>query len=381
MPEQHPPIALLTAAVLALSTVGCQDEPFEGELIWEGEYVRLFKEAGTEIEIDNWCPGTLTHLERFTPFMMEEMAVEDRSPITFSVLESDPDIYIPGCGEHACALESAVFSRFLPLDHEIVHAVRSRAGRTPEFFEEGAAGHWGDTLGTFQVRFDTRVGMLPSVRDTLSAAWAREMTGQEYEVAAQFVGFLVDEYGREANAEFLHRIASSANRETTERGFEEVFGESLDAAVSRYEDAWPACSYEAARSPAYDCSGEPIEICDGTETQILVFDFDMSCRDPAVVGPRGGWMWRDVVFDLLLDDDHSVVAEVPTAQDEKNSYVTARGCTTHCGDAQLSEVPIQSGGNLRTDLVVSGAGRRVIRLFRSEDRPGPVTLRWNCGSP
>jgi hypothetical protein len=115
----HPPsAACLIAATLALGAAGCQDEPFEGELIWEGDFVRLFKEKGTDIEVEDWCPGTLTHLDRFTPFIMDQMAVEDRSPIDYAVLESQPEAYFPGCeGGAGCALDSKVFSKYVPHDH------------------------------------------------------------------------------------------------------------------------------------------------------------------------------------------------------------------------------------------------------------------------
>jgi hypothetical protein len=89
-------------------------------------------------------------------------------------------------------------------------------------------------------------------------------------------------------------------------------------------------------------------------------------------------MWQDVVFDVIEPGPHRIVAEVPTSEDEHASHVVIKRCSTDCGEATPLVVPIQSEGNGRYELEGIESGRHVIRIYRSESLPGPVSLIWSC---
>lgn len=361
----------------------CAEEAFERELMWEGEYVRLWREAGTEIELDDWCPGTLSHVDRFTLFAMDSMGSDDHRPIDYSVLESPAEDYFPGCaGGVGCTVDAQVLSPFLPHDHEIVHAVRDRSGSSPRFFEEGAANYWGDLrFESRSLLYDVRIDELPTASDVYAASWSRQLTLAEYEVATQFTAFLVDAFGTEANVEFSLRTTEGTSRQRAEALFEETFGVSIANALEMHAAEWPSCSYESARSSAYDCAADAILVCDAAAPRVQVFDFDVSCADPSVVGPREDKVWRDVVFEFAGPGPHEVVADFPTTAEKVESFVYVKRCTTHCGEADATEVPKQHDGYPVSGLEIPEPGRYVVRMYRSAMYPGPVSLVWTCDPP
>jgi hypothetical protein len=106
-------------------------------------------------------------------------------------------------------------------------------------------------------------------------------------------------------------------------------------------------------------------------------EFDVSCRDETVVGPRFGWMWRDVVVELPADGRHSIAGLIRADQDETDVVLTAKRCDTDCTRAEPIDL-VSSHSGAVVEQVDLSAGRHVVRIAVREERGGPVAIGWGC---
>jgi hypothetical protein len=363
-----------------LSTAGCADE-FDVPIVWEGVNLRV----GTDMDIEDWCPGTLGRMDAYTGAIKNVMQVQPDLVFDFYVLAKPLDEYREGCaGLLGCAWDHAAYSQTMPNDHELVHAVRSAEGFAPQFLEEGSASHWG---GIFSADEDTAEQL--AIRDVLEASVSRRMTPEEYLRAAHFTSYLVHEYGTDLDARLLRETTQEMDEDEIDGAFRHAFDRSLDEVFTDYEVGWPWCSAEAMRSSFFDCAEPAVTVCEGPiEMHPLVhlefgsfpgithkLEFDVACTDDDVVGPSFGWMWRDVVIDVPVAGEHQLRA-ISTA-DPGGARVTLKRCDTQCQRAEPVNVSVSDNGALVRPIDLD-PGRYVLRLAHRAESAGPIAIGWTC---
>lgn len=366
--------------MLLLSGAACSP-PFDLPIIWEGENVRV----GSDGDLEAWCPGTMLRMDAYTGAIKDVMDVRDDLVVDFFLLENHLDEYpIEGCRRHdalGCALGGDAYSREMPNDHELVHAVRNAAGGSPAAIEEGAASYWGGLLASGDDGSGSGEGV--PLGDALAAGAAGQMKLADYERMANFTSYLVHEWGPEANAELLRRTSAQTGQGGLESAFEQVFGDPLDVVATEYAASWPWCSREAMRSPFFDCAGEAIPVCDGEAAEQPfpefwwldeAFEVDVSCDDDHVVGVRAEWVWRDVVIDVRAGGEHAVGGLTDGADDLE---ITLKRCDTECSRAEPVELSSSSLGT-PLDVVELQPGHHVIRIAARGPIAGPIGIGWIC---
>jgi hypothetical protein len=355
---------------------GCEQGRLETELLWEGEAVRIFRERGSDVTTESWCPGTFTHVDSFIEETRVLLSIPDDGQTDYVLFPSSVGEHLQACaGATGCVAGKTVYTSHLPHHHEGVHTLLN----CQHFFDEGAASYFGG-LGIGPSFVGTQIKPLPDVTEVMEASYTRRLSLDEYESAAQFVAYLAHAYGVSTLANFLKRSKKGESHDDTLSLFREFFGQSLEDSIGRYYDGWPECSYEGARNSQFECAASSVSVCSADDQPLTRLDFDVSCESDTVVGPRAGWIWRDVVFEVATTGPHRLVAEVSTVEDGLATYVHIKQCSTECDIAEPREVPVQSGGNLKSPLDDIGMGRYVVRLFRDASQPGTVSLQWECGA-
>lgn len=368
------------AALLAIEAA-CA-EPFDVPIVWEGEHLRV----GTDKDIDAWCPGTMPRMDAYTGGLKQVMGVPDDLVIDFYVLENPLEDYVGGCAEDSpgCS-DGAAYSRFMPHDHELVHAVRYAEGLSHRAIEEGAASYWGDLLAPEGVAEEAE---LIRMGDVLEAADADAMTLADYLRAAHFTSYLVHQYGTSANKTLLRETEWGMRTHQLDEVFERLVGSSIDEVIAEYEGSWPWCGEEAMRSSFFDCSAPAIGLCAGpVDTHPLVsldfevswfdhaFEFDVSCADSQVIGPRLGRIWRHAVVEVPIGGTHTLGAVSDI--DPADVKVTVKRCDTDCARATPIQVPVSDIGAVVIDVEFD-PGRYLVRLEAKEETAGPIAIGWAC---
>lgn len=377
---------------LSVSALGCADENWliEGvtqpPIVWTGEHVRI----GTDLELEDWCPGTLDRLDGYTGELKELFSAPEEQVIGYYLFEYPLPMGTGSCrdAKDGCAYDGPdevfLMTAHLPFEHEVVHTVGARQRKLPSFFEEGAATYWSDPAVFPDARLAIR-----DVRTVLDERWDL-VDGQEDRVlGAHFTSFLVHRWGMERYVELLHTKAPS--REQFEPAFAQIFGMSLDEAIDEYEtiyDPQSYCTLETFRSSFYECGREPEYILDGSGE--VEFDIDLSCANPDVVGPRtdGGGpprIWQDMTIEVdgpVGPDGKTngyVEFDEPAPGEPSTVSVEIKACDTDCYEVASNRWILEP--NRDPDVVDFFTfrlrpGRYVMRVSRAADDPGTVRFRW-----
>lgn len=364
---------LLLAGFIAGSS-GCR-EPERPPIIWGGDHVQV----GTDLDLNNWCPGTLPLLDSHVRLLKEVFDVPADHVVTYYLYP--PPITDYACPEFegfvtgACFLpdERAVFATDLFDLHEIVHAVQWAHGGMPHVFSEGAATYWGgggdpDALGL-------------EIRALLDDAWSGRLGSRGYSLAAKFTAYLIHVNGPEPYAELLKATSWNQSRPDFEKVFEQAMGMTLDDAIADYatNTDWWYCNVAATQYWFYACSNPGLVLPPGGETY---FDLDISCADPKVAGPSSRVsidgtprLWTDITVEF---DGMNQIFEFDTPMGGESSSVLVeiKSCATDCSLVQDSTKrwnPGLDGDDFFTSVL---PGRNVVRVSRAADDPGPVRFRW-----
>ena len=355
-------------ATLVLTSSACAEDP-PPPIVWEGAHVQV----GTDLDLAEWCPGTLTRLDDFTGAIKQLFEVPDTHLVQYYV-------YPPPLSAHevcpgdalGCAIDTAVHTTELFHPHEVVHAVSEAHGGMPYFFEEGAATYWGKDPPP------TRFWGL-DMREVLDTHWSKRSMGRRgYALAANFTAYLFRAHGLEAYQSLVRDTSWGQSRAQFEVVFADIYGVSLDEAIEDYEENWPYCEIADREAPFYECSRPATVLTGKTE-----FDLDISCADPEVVGPSDrlgegeARIWRDLTVEIVSDLT-GVAFSAPALAEPNTVIVQVTACDSDCsGNATFTLVPDGTGIETHSNWFVFDTlpGRHVIRVSRAADDPGPVRFR------
>jgi hypothetical protein len=336
-----------------------------------GEHLRFWAEpAAPQI-----CEGTLPHMDAYVGELKRMHESDADLVVDYYWFPDDEQRLAEICeGKHVwgCSelLEgtSRSFGRFVPMMHELVHAVRSGSGGSQLFFEEGAAELWGDHTSRSQPRLEVAEGIE-------SVARQQDLSYDYYSTAGQFAGFLTTRFGRDLVAGLAGDTEPFESYASVESYFDEATGESLPALISEFEAADFDCDRSRFRDAQPNCAvAEPIDCSMANELGQVELTIDLSCDAAGVIGPRDDLVWREFVVQPI---DESLVfiyfeAEGVDADNlDEHGQVTIERCGgIECGDLrQAPAIDIVSDG---TDYDGDPA---LLRFTRYVDAPSDAFAR------
>jgi hypothetical protein len=309
-------------------------------------------------------------MDRYVALLADAMHVDLDEPLVY-VHGSPKDE--PFCEALGCTFEDGrVFSLVLPLEHELVHGVRSAVGWSHNFWEEGTAEMFGGDSHF--------AGRAPAEGDLLDgievSSEGKRLPDQWYPRAGRFAAYL-DRIPGVTEALLLGTDPRSTAREAidvveaaTGRPFDELLvGFALE----------PTCTEAAEyRYPLFPCDAPEALRPRCEEGAAVRIEERIACDDPSTLGPRDGELWKYVAVDVAVEGDY---AFRPASELDPAGWMEVRECAMGCGALMFAE-PIRHTYDEPDAVFVEPvhlkAGRYALRLSRPADSPSAVSV-WITG--
>jgi hypothetical protein len=351
------------SALVFLAAVGAcaPDGPEIPTVTWAGEHLEYAPQNGAPEP----CAGTLPYMDRFVALVADEIGVELEEPLVF-VHGPEVETMCDTKGAYGCSLGGGVvFALGVPMEHELVHGVRSGYGYSHAFFEEGTAEAFGDDTFLY-----SRVLASGDVMEGMDAVGRnRNLPTKWYPEAGRFVAFLHEQYGPEVTTALLLKTNRDSAAGTAVTVIEEATGLSFEEILADYSTE-PTCRQKQYRYPLVPCE-QPVDLrlrCDGT---VELGSVRIDCDDPSTLGPRTE---KEGMFRYLTVEVERDGLYVLTAFDQDEAFVPLqiKECALGC-DSILT-------GHLNTDDDPSPAflreGRYVLKVWRNDDEdPADVVVK------
>ena len=339
------------AAAFAVGVVLACAPPFPGEVIYEGQCLQY---ASTDTEV---CAGSFALQESFIEALMELTGVDEAlCPVQYSLVNSVEEY----CGESAVACNhggtTSVYAS-TPIElHEITHAVAIPGGLPgPRAFREGFA----EVFDYYRGPDPSRVELRPVLMTEDGS-----IDGSAYYTMALFVRFLLQRHGWSPFLEFMSRTDHGDSYDKYSPIFEEVFGESLDAAIDAFAD-YPTCRHWDNRIALVECGQEAVP-WDGNTWQVMV---DVDCSQPDVVGPMlfgdDDYIWTVRGLEIAESGEYWIVA---LGDPEEWGSIRVTRCGS-CWDAFSFDIRPSPDDAPSVELP---AGRYFVEFTRRAAEPGEL---------
>ncbi|MCA9684255.1 MAG: hypothetical protein KC457_18815 [Myxococcales bacterium] len=339
-------------ALAALVLAGCveyEDPPIS----WEGEIISFGADEPEAVCGDTleWMDArTLALAETFSAAGAEVVPRVDYYWLTESWWEQDV------CSvetAHACAVDNVIHSQSVPLEHELVHALRRK--KLPRVFEEGLAELYGD-LGLVDD---------PAPREELLEMLESGDPGEnpQYARASHFVGFLVESYGLEPLLAIGDHAGLHASWTETQAAFEKAYGFPLQDALSEYE-SYPECSPLAWTNIDIACAQDPVPVELPQDGSAVTLSQQFVCGEPEIRGPLWGRMFTETTIELANPLSGWVLVRM-FGDENPDAFIVLSGCGG-CENA----IWVRLGDGLPEQVRALPTGRYVLRVFRPIDDSG-----------
>jgi hypothetical protein len=360
-------VGLLVAACVPNS----DRDPELPPITWSGTHLDYAPQPHAE----PICLGTLPYMDRYVELAAAAMDVELDGPVAYVHGSRDDE---PSCslGSLGCtSIDARVYSYLAPHEHELVHAVRSFAGFSQTFFEEGAAEMFGDDAHLPGRGLPT--GDLLEGIET-----ARPEGGYWYPRMGHFSAYLHDRHGPAVTTAILRETDRRSSTARTLAVLEAATGMPFDELRADYESE-PACDQAHYRYPLYPCDA-PEALRPRCEADAAVrIEEHIACDDSTTLGPRQAEIWKYVAFDVPSAGEYTIERAAEVAA--PGSSIVIKECSMRC-DAIVIERPI-TGTYWDPDFdpgppVFLRAGRYALRMTRPADAPSDVAvwIRGSCGA-
>ena len=345
--------ARMALALALAGQSGCASEqassPPLPEPLWRGEHLRFRTNAAEPL-----CGGTLAYMDGLVPLLATALEVPIPDLVDF--------YWHPApLGGTSCPAQAAgcwdgkmVWSRLVPHDHEIVHAITSSLGKTDRMVEEGIAVVYGDD-GAIVEWYEVPM----HEPETLIALDDASVGADVYTSAAHLTRFMLDRHPMDSLHAFWRSTPRSATRDEFTSSFALSFGETWDDFAAAYRD-YPSCIRGAIRMKVSECPAPSVP-WDGDTWHTAL---DLSCEAVDIVGPTQGLMWKTVTLDIPRGGRY--LLEVVGAGD---AAVALARCDAGC-DGGFAENLYSGQARVRELL----AGHYYAKFWRWVDEPGPLEL-------
>lgn len=231
---------------------GCLPE-LDGGVVIEGRHVTVHADPAIPV-----CEDAVANADRF---------VEDTSAM-LGVEPPHIDYYLfdgpTGCGygqyaTASCAINGAVFANVWIHYHELVHAVDD--SHPPALFVEGLA----EALSIpSSVARNTSLSRKDAEVPFESTRFRAGEPATNYQVAGDFVRYLLDRFGMVRYRRFAHSLVSLADQITIRRAFREAFDATLDDVIADWRRTDPRDSALSVPVDLAECHDVITPISDET---------------------------------------------------------------------------------------------------------------------
>jgi hypothetical protein len=351
------------AAMLPTAACAPDDEPRRDipPITWSGAHLDYAPQQGAY----ELCAGTLPYMDRYVALAATAMHVDLDEPLVYVHGSDEEASFCALEGVLGCAFRDSVYSFVAPQEHEIVHGVRSFAGFSHLFFEEGAAELFGD-----DTPMSLRVPANGDLREGIESANApSRLASHWYPRAGHFAAYLHSQHGPEVTAELLRQTDPYSSSTRAIQALEAATGMPFADLRADYESE-PTCDQPHFRYPLYACN-DPAALrarCDGDSA--VSFHERIACDDPTTLGPRDDEIWKHVAFEVPADGEYTFIAY--TEEKATGARIEVKECSMRC-DSIVFEKPM--GIELPYQPVFLRAGRYAVRLTRPAEAPGSVSLK------
>ena len=343
-----------TGLGLCVLVAGCQEDLPEQRV--SGEHVQVYKAEDAE-----FCAGSLDYMDAQVEAITAMFGLSLASIDFYWVSQEDVPKFCPPEGR-ACYQyrEERVISPYVPLTHELVHAIHGSNGlRLDPMFAEGLAYLFEENLPW------NKHDLIGSIEDLLGFAdpsinLPAPLLGR----AAHFTWFLLDRYGAGPVDLLTRRRLGGRLVEEQDQVMREVTGETLAEALAAYREV-PECPLVEYRPALVECSA-PLVPWDPAPARTWSSVVTLGCERDDVLGPVSGIMWTARAFEVEVGGEYRLSA-VGAGLD--GALVVVARCGSRCGDAFYESL---SPGESRVFNLK--AGRYYTMLMRHVDDPGEIGL-------
>lgn len=292
----HKPYSsVLGVAVCGLAAVSCVSDPPRLK-IWEGEYINYITSENLVV-----CGGTKKYLDRFVPFLSEELQVQTpNESILFRYLNEMDYAGLASCeSPYGCTGGNlADSSRSVQL-HEMTHAIANEVYGNNErpFFREGLA----ETYGVVDDGLPRFPFFLDDPRPTMVASMSSEV---DYQAAGGFVAFILARFGPDRFGDFYREGQGMLTAADIDAEFFRVYGKSLDSEVEIYLERG-GCEDVIFDIRPYDCISPEVYWVDGR----WFHKARLACGEDDVIGAEEQSQWPNsssVTLNVLNGDNFTL---------------------------------------------------------------------------
>lgn len=339
------------------------------EIEWEGEHLR----AGGDL--DDVCGGNLPYMDALVGELQERLGTPGEGVVDYYYFvdgdlplgghcRSDNDAPVACTNEH-----QEVFSREMPMEHELVHAVHAEIGFSHRFLEEGLAEFLGDD-GLGPGRGEPQG--TPS--EAIMAVHDEDLPFGYYAIVGHFVSFLDDELGPAETIERIDAIDFDASVAEVEAGL----GMGIDGGFAALEDAYqarPKCPQAAYRDAGLMCNvALPLfDHCSPDEDTIVEVGVDCTADD--VLGPRQDEIWTYRTLDIVNGGKYTITAQ--GGADYLADGIEIKRCEGGCDSPPIAVEVFDEDEIFASPVYVDlESGRYLVRITRPVDDSATVRIRF-----
>jgi hypothetical protein len=342
------------------------------EIEWEGEHLR----AGGDL--DEACGGNLPYMDALVGELQQRLGTPGDGLVDYYYFTTDVDETPLGdycesgdsVGLLACTNEDQeVFSRAIPHEHELVHAVHAEVGFSHTFLEEGLAEFLGD-----DGHMAGRGAPMGTVSEAIASVERGRLPLGYYALAGHFVSFLDDELAPSGSIERIDDIDFEASAHDVEA----ALGLGVDGGFAALEDEYQAtskCAQAAYRDaePMCNVAAPLFEQCTPSWDPSADVYVNVDCSDSDVLGPRQDEIWTYRTFEILNAGTYHVLA---TASTELANGIVLKRCGGGCQSAPITIPTLAEEDFLVQEDVELEPGRYLVRFTRPVDEPATIRIRF-----
>lgn len=379
MGSHHQPDPMVIRAVRALpflaALVGlpaCEERTPRPPITWSGSHLDYGEIGGEVGEVPRLCGGTLRYMDELVGIIQDRADADPEARVVYYLAPDGWNSEWCSGDEDGCSLGNVAFGRYVPLEHELVHAVLAGAvGDGDRVLAEGIAEAW-DPAITRQLPFEGDISEM-----LRNPSW--RFDPRHYGRAGHFVSFLLEEFGTTPVLDVIAMTPIDASEQQLESAFLSVFGMDIDSVVLAYAE-YPECDSRAYSEAVWACTMLPSAgTVDGSRSLDVDVRLTLDCFDDVTIGsdaselesasegPQEMWQW--VAFDVVEASYYSLQQAESPAMGRIELMRCDIGCPGVYQEIPVPAVSVAEGGWLDLE-----PGRYVARFVRRVDAPGWMSV-------
>ena len=334
-------------ALVLVSSAACGFPSIDGEVVTRGRHLTLHADPALPV-----CASTIADADTFLELAVAYLGAAPAPDVDYFLHDGHPD----GCrlfddGPVACTHYETIHTSSWIHHHELVHTVIRDWGRPPAFLLEGLAEGLGSRYPQLTLE-DRATAELPLES---TAFFAGPDVGRNYQVAADFVVYLLRRFGPEVYHRLARELGYLSDELTTRLVFRDIAGVSLEDVIADWRSTPPSLAHDLP----LDLVGCAAAVIDPGAPESWLATEPAECKIGA--SARGTVLDQPVHHTIDVPREGLYVAHVGGAEPGTSTELSISDCVHH--DAQLAIVA--SPTNQAFELGVLGSGRHALEVRAS----------------